>query len=64
MNTQTAIGSSLVSVLADLIKRAKQRRNYLKTVSELNSLSMRELDDLGLTRGSIDEIAHKSVYGR
>ena len=32
-------------------------RNYRRTVNELNSLSNRELDDLGITRGDIPFVA-------
>lgn len=32
-------------------------RNYRRTVTELNSLSNRELDDLGINRGDITFVA-------
>ena len=32
-------------------------RNYRRTVSELNALSNRELDDLGISRGDIPFVA-------
>ena len=38
-------------------------RLYRQTVGELGSLSDRELRDLGLSRFSIRQIAHESVYG-
>lgn len=34
-----------------------QWRSYRNTVAELNSLSQRELDDLGIGRGDIKRIA-------
>ena len=34
-------------------------RNYRKTVNELNALSNRELDDLGINRGDIKYVASK-----
>lgn len=35
----------------------KKWRNYRRTVTELNALSNRELDDLGIVRGDIPHIA-------
>jgi len=32
-------------------------RNYRRTVTELNSLTNRELDDLGIVRGDIHRLA-------
>ena len=39
-----------------------RRRIYAKTVHELSSLSDRDLNDLGLSRGSITEIARQAAY--
>lgn len=36
---------------------------YSRTVAELQSLSNRELQDLGLSRHTIREVARDSVYG-
>ena len=36
---------------------------YRKTLDELAALNDRELADLGISRLSIREIAHESVYG-
>ncbi|MCP5075308.1 MAG: DUF1127 domain-containing protein [Rhodobacteraceae bacterium] len=63
MDVQTAVSGTIVSALIDLKNRAVRRRSYRKTVAELKALSLRELQDLGLTRGSIESIARKSVYG-
>jgi uncharacterized protein YjiS (DUF1127 family) len=41
-----------------------QRRTYLRTVAELNSLSDRELADLGISRLGIAEIAREAAYGK
>lgn len=38
-----------------------QWRSYRNTVSELNSLSNRELDDLGIGRGDIKRIARQAT---
>jgi uncharacterized protein YjiS (DUF1127 family) len=41
-----------------------QRRVYTRTVDELNSLSDRELADLGISRLSISDIAREAAYGK
>jgi uncharacterized protein YjiS (DUF1127 family) len=41
-----------------------QRRVYLRTVAELNSLTDRELTDLGISRLAIPEIAREAAYGK
>lgn len=38
-------------------------RLYLATIEELRQLSDRDLNDLGLSRASIRDIARESVYG-
>lgn len=42
----------------------QSRQVYLRTVSELNALTDRELSDLGIARVSIREIAHEAAYGK
>ena len=41
-----------------------QRRVYTRTVAELNSLTDRELADLGISRLGITEIAREAAYGK
>lgn len=54
-----------ISSLKDLILTAiRQRRIYERTVAELNSLTDRELNDLGISRFSIPELARESAYGK
>lgn len=38
-------------------------RLYRQTLAELESLSNRELNDLGLSRFAIRQVAYDSVYG-
>jgi uncharacterized protein YjiS (DUF1127 family) len=40
------------------------RRVYLRTVEELNSLTDRELSDLGISRLGIPDIAREAAYGK
>jgi uncharacterized protein YjiS (DUF1127 family) len=46
------------------IKRAlEQRKTYKRTLKELTKLSDRELSDIGITRGMINEIAREHATG-
>ena len=49
--------------VARIRKAIADRRQYQQTFDELEALSDRELRDLGISRLSIREIAHDSVYG-
>ena len=42
---------------------AGKRKLYRKTLAELDQLSQRELDDLGIARANIRDIAHGAAYG-
>lgn len=42
----------------------RRYRMYQTTLSELNGLGDRELDDLGLNRAEFRTIARKAAYGR
>ena len=46
-----------------MTKAWTQYRTYRRTLAELESLSNRELRDLGVSRHSIRQIARDSVYG-
>ena len=54
--TRTAL-----SALDALRARIVARRIYRTTVSELSRLSVRELDDLGISRGDIARIAREAA---
>ena len=49
--------------LARARKALADYRLYRQTLAELGALSNRELNDLGISRFSIREIAYDSVYG-
>ncbi len=36
---------------------------YRRTLAELEALNAHELEDVGLTHGTIREVAYRSVYG-
>lgn len=48
---------------ATATERHARRSVYVRTRNELQSLSDRDLADIGVSRFSIEEIAHESAYG-
>tara|TARA_B100000242_G_scaffold247748_1_gene188677 strand:- start:133 stop:375 length:243 start_codon:yes stop_codon:yes gene_type:complete len=44
------------------LDRVKKRREYLKTLRELEKMSNRDLADIGLSKGEIKARALKSIY--
>lgn len=55
-NTQTT--ASLFGRLVDLVR---EHRRYRRTLNELAGLSSRELDDIGLRRSDIEDVARRSA---
>ncbi len=53
------LGRRLASLFAHLKRRLEEERRYRQTVRELASLDDRELDDIGLSRGRIREVARR-----
>jgi uncharacterized protein YjiS (DUF1127 family) len=49
--------------VARLRRAVTDYRRYRQTVAELGALSNRELNDLGISRFAIRQVAHESVYG-
>ncbi|MCC0043763.1 MAG: DUF1127 domain-containing protein [Brucellaceae bacterium] len=45
----------------NLIRNYRNWRRYRDTVNELNRLTSRELNDLGINRGDIPFVARRSV---
>ena len=45
----------------NLISNYRNWRRYRETVTELNRLSNRELNDLGISRGNIREVARRAI---
>lgn len=46
-----------------LFKTLRLHLLYKRTVRELSALDKRELDDLGISKSNIHEIARRSTYG-
>lgn len=42
---------------------AAKRRIFRRTMNELQSLSARDLADLGIARSQIQSVAHEAAYG-
>jgi len=49
--------------LEGMAQRTARYRTYRRTLAELQSLSDRDLTDLGVSRLSIRSIAYKAAYG-
>ena len=63
-NSAAASGQSRIAAFfLDLGARVERYRAYTKTLRELNALSNRELDDLGLSRSEITRIARQAAHG-
>lgn len=60
---ETPISVRFSIAATSLVQDIKNYRMYRKTVSELQKLTSRELDDLGLNRSSIKASAIEAVYG-
>jgi uncharacterized protein YjiS (DUF1127 family) len=67
-STETLRGPGLLSGLRDsvarLLEALQRRRVYNRTFAELNRLSTRELEDLGISRCMISRLAHEAAYGK
>ncbi|MEY1556026.1 DUF1127 domain-containing protein [Yoonia sp. R2331] len=66
-NTNTA-GLSLAEKFADFraqwAEASAKRKVFRTTVAELETLSSRELADLGISRASIKAVAYEAAYGK
>jgi uncharacterized protein YjiS (DUF1127 family) len=58
----TSLFARLSAVRADLAEAAAKRKVYRTTLTELQSLSSRDLADLGIAPASIQEIAYQAAY--
>ena len=68
VQTETYIAGSsffgrLAGMRAELADAAAKRKVYRTTLTELQSLSARDLADLGIAPSSIEEIAYEAAYG-
>ncbi len=67
LNTISGIlpsGGRVTNLIASWRKALEQRRIYRQTLRELNALSTRDLNDLGINRTMISRIALEAAYGK
>ena len=68
VNTTRAANGSIADRLTAVVKSVKtaiaRRRMYNQTYRELNELTERELNDLGIHRTMIARIATEAAYGK
>ena len=57
------VETGVSGLLARISKSFADYRMFRQTLDELASLNDRELADLGISRLSVRDIAHESVYG-
>ncbi|WP_341365450.1 DUF1127 domain-containing protein [Yoonia sp. BS5-3] len=67
-NTETtfagfSFGHRFAALRTEIVEKLAKRKVYRSTVAELESLSNRELADLGLSRSMIKSIAIEAAYG-
>ena len=63
LHAPAGIADRISARIADWKEQFENFAQYRKTVRELNKLTDRELDDLGISRGSIRFVAQMAVYG-
>ena len=56
------IGQTFTLAYFATLDRVKKRKQYLKTIRELEKMSDRDLSDIGFSRGEIKARALKSIY--
>ena len=60
----TTAGGLWQASLSGLRDAWARRRVYSRTYAELNALSTRDLEDLGINRCMISRLAHEAAYGK
>ena len=56
------VGQIFIGTYFATLDRVKKRREYLKTIRELQKMSNRDLADIGFSRDEIKARALKSIY--
>lgn len=59
-----SLGQRIAALRADMAQNAAKRKVYRATLSELETLTDRDLNDLGIARSAIKAIAHEAAYGK
>mgnify|MGYP002629677813 FL=1 len=63
VSTGLRFGDRLAEIGKDLADAWRARSVYRQTLMELQALSPRELDDLGLHDGMLPSVARQAAYG-
>lgn len=58
---EAGLSARLTQVLAHLAERRRQNAAYRQTLAELSAMSDRDLADIGLRRGMIDDVAREAA---
>ena len=58
------IGAALNTYRTERAERLANERMYRRTLSELSSLSPREMADIGISRDQVESIAHEAAFGK
>ena len=58
-----SLGQRFAAFRADMADNAAKRKIYRTTLAELETLSSRDLADLGISRSSIKSVAYEAAYG-
>jgi uncharacterized protein YjiS (DUF1127 family) len=61
---RVSLGERIVAFVTVVREAAARRATYQQTQRELNSLTDRELADLGMVRNNIDAVARSAAYGK
>ncbi|MCP3970604.1 MAG: DUF1127 domain-containing protein [Rhodobacteraceae bacterium] len=63
LSTENTLALRIRDTLIDARRQYKQHRMFRRTYNELSKLNERELDDLGISRSDIAQVARSSAYG-
>ncbi|MCS5601933.1 MAG: DUF1127 domain-containing protein [Paracoccus sp. (in: a-proteobacteria)] len=60
---ETGLRTRLLNAVQRMQENRARRAVYRQTVRELNALTARDLDDLGINRSMITRLAHEAAWG-
>ena len=60
----TSVGARLAEMMKQASEAYTAWRSYRRTLNELQELSVREMDDLGLSPANLRQAAFEAVYGK
>ena len=60
----STIGDRVAAFVVAIKEAARKRAVYRQTLRELNALTTRELNDLGISRSMITRISLEAAYGK